>query len=132
MVGVHDGLAAPEVSAALAAGLTTMIDTASSAEALIDAVVGAQERSLLRWTRPAIGPMPLTQRERRVLELIAAGETSRDVAVTLGISARTVEKHKQRIFERLGVQNQAQAVAIALRAGLLARPATPARVEVAR
>jgi DNA-binding CsgD family transcriptional regulator len=41
------------------------------------------------------------------------------VAAALGISTRTVEQHKQRIFERLGVQNQAHAVAIALRAGLL-------------
>jgi DNA-binding NarL/FixJ family response regulator len=132
IVGVHDDMAAPQVAAALAAGLTTLVDTGSAPAALVDAVAGAQERSLLRWSRPAIGPMPLTPRERRVLELIAAGETSRDVAATLGVSARTVEKHKQRIFERLGVQNQAQAVAIALRGGLLVCPAEPARVEARR
>lgn len=119
IVGVHDTLAPTQVAAALAGGVSTMVDTSAAPAVLIGAVVGTQARTRLRWTRPAIGPMPLTPRERSVLALVAAGRTSSDVATALGISARTVEKHKQRIFERLGVQNQAHAVAIALHFGLL-------------
>jgi DNA-binding CsgD family transcriptional regulator len=37
----------------------------------------------------------------------------------MGISPKTVENHKQRIFSKLGVQNQAHAVSVALRQGLL-------------
>jgi DNA-binding CsgD family transcriptional regulator len=61
----------------------------------------------------------LTVRESEVFALIASGRTSRAIAGSLGISAHTVESHKQRVFRRLGVQSQAQAVAIAVRLGLL-------------
>jgi DNA-binding CsgD family transcriptional regulator len=37
----------------------------------------------------------------------------------MGISPKTVENHKQRIFSKLGVQNQAHAVAVAVRQGLV-------------
>ena len=50
---------------------------------------------------------------------IGAGSTTRGVAETMGISPKTVENHKQRIFSKLGVQNQAHAVAVAMRQGLL-------------
>ena len=50
---------------------------------------------------------------------IGAGSTTRLVAQTMGISPKTVENHKQRIFSKLGVQNQAHAVAVAMRQGLL-------------
>lgn len=64
-------------------------------------------------------PPRLTARERQVLALVAAGHTGREIAATLGISAKTVENHKQRIFAKLGVQNQAHAIAVAMRSGLL-------------
>jgi DNA-binding NarL/FixJ family response regulator len=119
IVGVHDGLAPGPMRAVLDAGVAVLVDTSSSSKVLAAAIAGVEQRTLLRWSRPDIGPVPLTRRERSVLALVAGGLTSRDVADALSISARTVEKHKQRIFQRLGVQNQAQAVAIALRAGLL-------------
>lgn len=61
----------------------------------------------------------LTRREVEVLDAIGSGATTRSVAVRMGISPKTVENHKQRIFSKLGVQNQAHAVAIAVRQGLL-------------
>jgi DNA-binding NarL/FixJ family response regulator len=61
----------------------------------------------------------LSQREVQVLGEIGAGSTTRLVAETMGISPKTVENHKQRIFAKLGVQNQAHAVAVAMRQGLL-------------
>src|ERR1044072_8604280 len=56
--------------------------------------------------------------------MVAAGHPTREIALRLGISAKTVENHKHRIFSKLGVHNQAHAVSIAMRAGIL----TPASV----
>jgi DNA-binding NarL/FixJ family response regulator len=61
----------------------------------------------------------LTPREVEVLRLIGLGGTTREVSEKLGISPKTVENHKQRIFGKLEVQNQAHAIAVALRQGLL-------------
>jgi DNA-binding NarL/FixJ family response regulator len=61
----------------------------------------------------------LSAREVEVLGVIGTGATTRSVAEVMGISPKTVENHKQRIFTKLGVQNQAHAVAVALRQGLL-------------
>jgi DNA-binding NarL/FixJ family response regulator len=65
------------------------------------------------------GRMALTDRELHVLELVGAGCTSREISHRLGISHKTVENHKQRVFGKLGVQNQAHAVSVAMRAGML-------------
>lgn len=64
-------------------------------------------------------PKLLTPRELHVLRLVGAGYTSREIAARLGISHKTVENHKQRTFAKLGVQNQAHAVSVAMRSGLL-------------
>jgi DNA-binding CsgD family transcriptional regulator len=53
---------------------------------------------------------PLTPRERGVLQWVAAGKTDRDIAAILGISPRTVHKHLQRIYEKLGVETRTAAV----------------------
>ncbi|HJV96593.1 MAG TPA: helix-turn-helix transcriptional regulator [Albitalea sp.] len=52
----------------------------------------------------------LTPRERGVLQWVAAGKTDRDIAAILGISPRTVHKHLQRIYEKLGVETRTAAV----------------------
>jgi DNA-binding NarL/FixJ family response regulator len=52
----------------------------------------------------------LTPRERDVLTLVARGLAGKQVARHLGISPKTVEQHKTRIFAKLGVPNQAAAV----------------------
>ena len=61
----------------------------------------------------------LTPRELTILNLVGAGFTSREISSQLAISHKTVENHKQRIFGKLGVQNQAHAVSVAMRLGLL-------------
>ena len=63
--------------------------------------------------------MVLTPRELTILNLVGAGFTSREISSQLAISHKTVENHKQRIFGRLGVQNQAHAVSVAMRLGLM-------------
>ena len=119
IVAVHDALSPTEVDAALSSGVDTMVDTTAAPSVLIDAIVGTRAGTRLRWSRPAIGPMPLTAPQRALLAFVARGRTSSEIAAELGISVRTVEKPKQVIFEQLGVQNQAHAVAIAVRAGML-------------
>ena len=73
----------------------------------------------------------LSDREIEVLGEIGAGCTTRRVATHMGISPKTVENHKQRIFCKLGVQNQAHAVAVAMRRGLLSPSAVPVAVPAA-
>ncbi|MDI3491855.1 MAG: hypothetical protein PWP11_3132, partial [Thauera sp.] len=59
----------------------------------------------------ALLPNPLTQREMDVLEWVARGKTNRDVAEILGMSPRTVNKHLEHIYEKLGVETRTAAVA---------------------
>lgn len=60
----------------------------------------------------------LTQREREILALVARGLAAKQVARHLGISAKTVERHKTKMFAKLGVPNQTAAVSLALANGL--------------
>lgn len=60
----------------------------------------------------------LTPREREVLSLAALGLAAKQIAKQLGISTKTVERHKTKIFAKLGVPNQTAAVRLALSDGL--------------
>ncbi len=69
---------------------------------------------------PASGPdrlseAALTPRETEVLGWLAKGKTNRDIADILGMSHRTVNKHLEHIFEKLGVETRAAAAALATR-----------------
>jgi DNA-binding CsgD family transcriptional regulator len=48
----------------------------------------------------------LTKRERQVLEWVVQGKTNSETAIILGISSRTVAKHIEHIFEKLGIENR--------------------------
>ena len=62
---------------------------------------------------------PLSPREVQILQHIASGSSTKEVARDLEISAHTVKTHLERIFDKLGANDRAQAVAIALRMGLV-------------
>ncbi|MBI2238729.1 MAG: response regulator transcription factor [Actinobacteria bacterium] len=62
---------------------------------------------------------PLSRREKEILQKVAYGATTKEVAHDLGISPHTVKTHLERIFEKLGANDRAQAVAIAIRSGLV-------------
>jgi DNA-binding NarL/FixJ family response regulator len=67
-------------------------------------------------------PVPvrdLSGREREVLQLLAEGKSMKEVAAVLDISPRTVEFHKYRIMELLGVKTNAELVQQAIRLGLI-------------
>jgi DNA-binding CsgD family transcriptional regulator len=59
--------------------------------------------------------LQLTQREAEVLLWIARGKSNRDVAEILTLSPRTVNKHLEQIFNKLGVENRTSAAALAAR-----------------
>jgi DNA-binding NarL/FixJ family response regulator len=73
---------------------------------------------------PSAGDSPsidrLTARQREVLQLIAEGRTVKQIAQTLGISAKTVETHRAQIMERLAIYDLAGLVRYAIRAGIIA------------
>ena len=64
-------------------------------------------------------PDPLTPREREVLQLIAEGQTSKEIAEILGVSAKTAESHRAHIMEKLGIHDTAGLVRYAIRRGLI-------------
>ncbi|MEE8389185.1 MAG: response regulator transcription factor [Anaerolineae bacterium] len=61
----------------------------------------------------------LTPRQREVLTLIAEGLSNQSIATQLGISIRTVERHRENIMERLNLHNRTALVKYALRKGLI-------------
>jgi DNA-binding NarL/FixJ family response regulator len=79
---------------------------------------------LLRLAKDSSANMPaefsselgLTTREGEVLGWLAKGKTNRDIAQILGLSPRTVDKHLEQIYAKLGVENRTAAAAIATNA----------------
>ena len=63
--------------------------------------------------------LDLTEREHEVLEAVARGERSKEVAARLGISERTVKAHLASIYNKLGVDSRAAAISVAAQKGLL-------------
>ena len=62
---------------------------------------------------------PISEREREVLELIAAGATNREIAARLFLSPHTVKEHTSALYRKLEARNRAEAVQRAQRVGLL-------------
>lgn len=87
------------------------VSTRSSVQSLASALVPGVT------TRP-VDTARLTPREREVLGLVARGLAAKQVARQLGISAKTVERHKTKIYAKLGVPNQTAAVSALLSNGI--------------
>lgn len=116
-----------EVSEAKRSGMCTLVSRGTGITGILAALraeVAKPRRGNVAVLRsPVLVEAParavLTDRELHVLHLVGAGCTSREISTRLGISHKTVENHKQRAFGKLGVQNQAHAVSVAMRAGFL-------------
>jgi two-component system response regulator NreC len=62
---------------------------------------------------------PLTVREKRVLQLIAEGKSTKDIASLLGISVKTAESHRTRLMHKLDIHETASLVRYAVRNGII-------------
>jgi len=116
---------------ALRAGIKGYVLKTKAAEELVQAI---QEVSLGKlYLTPGVSevvvqaylaksdmpPEPLSLREREVLQLIAEGKTTKEVAVVLGISVKTAESHRTRMMEKLNVHETASLVRYAIKRGLV-------------
>jgi DNA-binding NarL/FixJ family response regulator len=69
---------------------------------------------------PGADPLAgLTQRQREILQLIAEGRSTKEIAGILDVSVKTVETHRARLMERLGIHDVAGLVRFAIKAGLV-------------
>jgi ATP/maltotriose-dependent transcriptional regulator MalT len=100
--------------------------TAGAAMSLDEAVEYALAETAEPIIRRAAGPaddVPLSRREREVVALIAEGLSNRQIAERLVLSVRTVERHIENVYNRLGISGKAGraiVTAYALRHGLIA------------
>jgi DNA-binding CsgD family transcriptional regulator len=95
------------------------------------------DRHLLTLAEEALAAPPaslrnfgLTPREAEVLSWVAQGKTNGEVGVILGASARTVQKHLEHIFQKLGVESRTSAILRAWQVGQLATLGTDERLFV--
>ena len=87
-------------------------------EAINVAFTRAREPTRGEAMRDAKRVARLSPRERQVLDGLAAGRLTKQIAYDLGISARTVEEHRARMLARLGTRSPAEAVRLAVMAEL--------------
>jgi DNA-binding NarL/FixJ family response regulator len=78
-------------------------------KAVVDAYVGKSE----------LPRDPLTDRERQVLQLVAEGKTTKEVAEVLGLSVKTADSHRTRIMQKLEIHETASLVRYAIRRGFI-------------
>ncbi len=131
MLTVHDENA--YVYEAISAGaLGYLLKTTSSQELLKGILAVASGKAMLHPTvtqqlinqfaqmaRGDARPKELSKRERDVLQLLAYGKANKEIAKALGIGAQTVKTHISHIFTKLGAADRTDAVALALRKGLV-------------
>lgn len=109
---------------AMQQGAFSVIEKPFSGELMIDEVraaiaAAAKKRSMNRRLRDAKANIAsLSERERTLVPLLSEGISAREVAESIGLSARTVEAHRANIFKKLGINSTAALVRIALLAEL--------------
>lgn len=84
----------------------------------------------LRAGRAADEPAELTAREKQVLEFIARGLRNKEIAVEMGISIKTVEKHRQGAMNKLNIHDTAGLTRYALRSGIVTANLAPQPVGI--
>lgn len=95
--------------------LVRAVEATARGQAFLSASVGALLMERVRSPEPEA----LTERELEVLRLVASGATNRDIAERMFVSEATVKTHLLHVYEKLGVNDRAAAVAAAYDRGLL-------------
>ncbi|MFI6642771.1 response regulator [Streptomyces sp. NPDC050504] len=62
---------------------------------------------------------PITEREEEILKLVAEGHSSKEIGLLLVISAKTVERHRANLLQKLGLRDRLELTRYAIRAGLI-------------
>lgn len=119
VVMAYDHLGPKEMKTALRSGVNTLVPCSHGLDALL---------TILRRGEYAVGVRDdqLTELDREILTLTGAGHPVGRIAELLGVSAGTVENCKRRLYHKLDVTGQSQAVARAAALGLIARTPRPA------
>ena len=98
------------------------VRAAASGEALLGPDIARRLATYLTSDAPTQetpSPFPdLTEREREILDLIAAGRSNADITSRLVVSPKTVRNHVSNIFSKLGARDRAEAIVMAREAGL--------------
>lgn len=111
----------PTVRAALKAGAFDFLEKPVENDRLVELVEAAVRSDERRWEAAQQAERlrerleRLTPREREVMEQVVAGRHNREIAVDMGISARTVEVYKARLMDKLDVRRVADLVRFAMR-----------------
>jgi DNA-binding NarL/FixJ family response regulator len=107
------------VKSGAAQDLIQAVRTGTRARVYLSDAISAIATSPVRQQGIDLGIKPLSTREREVLQLIAEGFTSKEVAALLGISATTVKSHRNHIMEKLNIHDKAGLTRYAIRIGLI-------------
>jgi DNA-binding NarL/FixJ family response regulator len=101
--------------------LVTAIEAASVGQSYFSPSIAATVLEDYRRlaSRPEDEVVPLTEREREVLQLIAEGRTNREIADMLTVSIKTVQAHRAHIMEKLNVHDKTDLVKYAIRMRLI-------------
>jgi len=84
----------------------------------VSRVKGKAGAGALRSGAPPV-EMPLSAREQQIAKMVVAGDMSKEIAAKLGLSLRTVEKHRANIMEKAGVREVASLTRWCIQAGLI-------------
>jgi len=114
--------------AALLAGASGYIVKQAADVELLTAIRAVHRgRTFVDLTRPgapeAGRSRPLSRREGEVLRLLAQGHTNQEAANQLAVSVKTIETHRKRLSDKLGLKSRAQLFRFALERGLVGRDA---------
>ncbi len=110
----------PTVRAALKSGAVDYLEKPVDPDAMLATVRtafnvdNAQRQKMARADQSEQRMRALTPREREVLDLVVQGQQYRQIAAALGISPRTVEVHRARLMEKLGVRSISELVRMSL------------------
>jgi len=118
-----DGVAPPQLAAWLATtpaqpltvirGAARLVFTAADVRSPEQWMIVLREESDTARVQALVALFRLTQREGEVLHWVIQGKTNRDIGDILGMSPRTVNKHLEHVFEKLGVETRTAAATLA-------------------
>ena len=102
-------------------GIRSMLEDGSYLGPKVAGVILADYVNMLSGSREDYSSEDgLTSREREVLQLVTEGNTTKTIAAALNISTKTIDSHRARIMEKLGIHSVAQLTKYAIREGLTA------------